>query len=93
MSKKTQKSNTLSLIHISTNGKLERVEIYRKDVEKTNIQIVYRIRVINSGEVEGAVTIEDKLPEGMNLVNNDGTWDCLLYTSELEAMLYLLILI
>ena len=58
-----------------TNGKLERVEIYRKDVEKTNIQIVYRIRVINSGEVEGAVTIEDKLPEGMNLVNNDGTWE------------------
>ncbi len=58
-----------------TNGKLERVEIYRKDVEKTNIQIVYRIRVINSGEVEGAVTIEDKLPEGMNLVNDDGTWE------------------
>ena len=37
-------------------------------------------------KVEGAVTIEDKLPEGMNLVNNDGTWEeqdgiCLLYTS------------
>ena len=58
-----------------TNGKLERVEIYRKDVEKTNIQIVYRIRVINNGEVEGAVTIEDKLPEGMSLANNDGTWE------------------
>ena len=58
-----------------TNGKLERVEIYRKDVEKTKIQIVYRIRVINSGEVEGAVTIEDKLPEGMSLANNDGTWE------------------
>ena len=58
-----------------TNGKLERIEIYRKDVEKTNIQIVYRIRVINNGEVEGAVTIEDKLPEGMSLANNDGTWE------------------
>ena len=58
-----------------TNGKLERVEIYRKDVEKTNIQIVYRIRVINNGEVEGAVTIEDKLPEGMTLANNDRTWE------------------
>ena len=58
-----------------TNGKLERVEIYRKDVEKTNIQIVYKIKVINSGEVEGAVTIEDKLPEGMSLANNDGTWE------------------
>ena len=58
-----------------TNGKLERIEIYRKDVEETNIQIVYRIRVINSGEVEGAVTIEDKLPEGMSLANNDGTWE------------------
>ena len=58
-----------------TNGKLERVEIYRKDVEKTNIQIVYKIRVVNNGEVEGAVTIEDKLPEGMSLANNDGTWE------------------
>ena len=58
-----------------TNGKLERVEIYRKDVEKTNIQIVYKIKVINSGEVEGAVTIEDKLPEGMTLANNDRTWE------------------
>ena len=58
-----------------TNGKLERIEIYRKDVEKTNIQIVYRIRVINNGEVEGAVTIEDKLPEGMTLANNDRTWE------------------
>ena len=58
-----------------TNGKLERIEIYRKDVEETNIQIVYRIRVTNSGEVEGAVTIEDKLPEGMSLANNDGTWE------------------
>ena len=58
-----------------TNGNLERIEIYRKDVEETNIQIVYRIRVINSEEVEGAVTIEDKLPEGMSLANNDGTWE------------------
>ena len=58
-----------------TNGRLERVEIYRKDVEKTNVQIMYKIRVINSGEVEGAVTIEDKIPEGMSVANNDGTWE------------------
>ena len=58
-----------------TNGKLERVEIYRKDVEKTNVQVEYKIKVVNNGEVEGAVTIEDKLPEGMSLANNDGTWE------------------
>ena len=59
----------------ATNGKLERVEIYRKDVEKTSVQVEYKIQVINNGEVEGNVTIEDKLPEGMSLANNDGTWE------------------
>ena len=58
-----------------TNGKLERVEIYRKDVEKARVQVEYKIKVINSGEVEGAVTMEDRLPEGMSLANNDGTWE------------------
>lgn len=39
------------------------------------MQIEYKIKVTNNGEVEGNVTIEDKLQEGMNLENNDETWE------------------
>ena len=59
----------------ATNGKLERVEIYRKSTENTSVQIEYKIKVINTSKVEGRAIIEDKLPEGMSLAHNDGTWE------------------
>ena len=58
-----------------TNGKLEKVEIHRKAAEDTSVQIEYKIKVINSGEVSGNATIEENIPEGMRLANNDGTWE------------------
>ena len=58
-----------------SDGKLEKVEIYRKDAEKTSVQVEYKIKVINSGEVSGNATIEENIPEGMSLANNDGTWE------------------
>ena len=57
------------------NGKLEKVDIYRKSTENTSVQVEYKIKVTNSGEIEGRATIEDKLPEGMSIANNDGTWE------------------
>ncbi len=57
-----------------TNGKLEKVEIYRKAAEDTSVQIEYKIKVSNTGEVSGNATIEENIPEGMSLANNDGTW-------------------
>ena len=30
---------------------------------------------MNTGEVEGRAIIEDRLPEGMSIANNDGTWE------------------
>ena len=58
-----------------TNGKLEKVEIYRKSTESTSVQVEYKIKVMNTGEVNGNATIEENIPEGMSLANNDGTWE------------------
>ena len=58
-----------------TNGKLEKVEIYRKSTEETSVQVEYKIKVSNTGEVSGNATIEENIPEGMRLANNDGTWE------------------
>ena len=55
--------------------KIEKVDIYRKSTETTSVQIAYKIKVMNTGEVEGRAIIEDKIPEGMSLANNDGTWE------------------
>ncbi len=59
----------------ATNGKLEKVDIYRKSTENTSVQVEYKIKVMNTGEVKGRAIIEDKIPEGMSLANNDGTWE------------------
>ena len=58
-----------------TNGKIEKVEIYRKAAEDTSVQVEYKIKVSNTGEVSGNATIEENIPEGMSLANNDGTWE------------------
>ena len=58
-----------------TNGKLEKVEIYRKSTEETSVQVEYKIKVSNTGEVSGNATIEENIPDGMSLANNDGTWE------------------
>ena len=58
-----------------TNGKLEKVEIYRKASERTSVQVEYKIKVNNTGEVSGNASIEEKIPAGMKLANNDGSWE------------------
>ena len=52
-----------------------KVEIYRKAPENTSVQVEYEIKVSNTGEVSGNATIEENIPEGMSLANNDGTWE------------------
>ena len=58
-----------------TNGKLEKVEIYRKASERTSVQVEYKIKVSNTEEVSGNATIEENIPAGMKLANNDGSWE------------------
>ena len=52
-----------------------KVEICRKATENTSVQVEYEIKVSNTGEVSGNATIEENIPEGMSLANNDGTWE------------------
>ena len=58
-----------------SNGKLEKVEIYRKKTEETSVQVEYKVKVMNTGEIAGTAVIEENIPEGMKLANNDGTWE------------------
>ena len=58
-----------------SNNKLTRVEIYRKNVNDTKVEIEYTIKVTNNSEVDGKAIIRENIPEGMSVVNNDGTWD------------------
>ena len=36
---------------------------------------IYKIKVMNTGEISGNAIIEENIPEGMKLANNDGTWE------------------
>ena len=58
-----------------SNGKVEKVEIYRKKTEETSVQVEYKIKVMNTGEISGNAIIEENIPEGMKLANNDENWE------------------
>ena len=58
-----------------SNNKLTRVEIYRKNVNDTKVEIEYTIKVTNNGEVDGKAIIRENIPDGMSVADNDGTWD------------------
>ena len=57
------------------NNKLTKVEIYRKDVDETKVEVEYTIKVTNNEEVDGKAIIRENIPDGMSVVNNDGTWE------------------
>lgn len=47
---------------------LSKIEIARKAVNSTNIQVVYKITVINDGDLTGKGTIQEQIPAGMEFV-------------------------
>ena len=57
------------------NNKLTKVEIYRKDVDETKVEVEYTIKVTNNEEIDGKAIIRENIPDGMSVVNNDGTWE------------------
>ena len=57
------------------NNKLTKVEIYRKNVNDTKVEVEYTIKVTNNEEVDGKAIIRENIPEGMSVAENDGTWD------------------
>ncbi len=58
-----------------SNNKLTRVEIYRKNVNETKVEVEYTIKVTNNEEVDGKAIIRENIPDGMSVADNDGTWD------------------
>ena len=46
-------------------GDLAKAEIYRKNVDSDGLQVIYSIKVTNSGELAGKATILENIPAGM----------------------------
>ena len=57
------------------NNKLTKVEIYRKDVDETKVEVEYTIKVTNNEEVDGKAIVRENIPDGMSVAENDGTWE------------------
>ncbi len=52
---------------------LSKIEIARKAVNTTNIQVVYKITVINDGDLAGKGTIQEQIPAGMEFVRDESS--------------------
>lgn len=52
---------------------LSKIEIARKAVNTTNIQVVYKITVINDGDLAGKGTIQEQIPAGMEFVKDESS--------------------
>ena len=50
---------------------LSKAEVYRKSISSTNIKITYIIKVTNKGEIEGEVTLLEKIPEYLTMEESD----------------------
>ena len=58
-----------------SNNKLTRVEIYRKNVNDTKVEVEYTIKVTNNEEIDGKAIIRENIPDGMSVIDNDETWE------------------
>ena len=71
-----------------SNGKLAKVEIHRKELDKTDIVVEYTIKVSNVGEQAGFTTLLETIPEGftMKAEENNG-WTIENNTAKLKTEL------
>ncbi len=53
------------------NGSLSKVEIHRKEITTTPVEIKYVITVRNTGEIDGKGEVIEKIPEGFEVSNNN----------------------
>ena len=74
-----------------SNGSLTKVEIHRKEITTTPVEIRYVITVSNTGEIDGKGEVVERIPEGFEVssnnpsewvINTDGTMK---YAVELKA--------
>ncbi len=52
---------------IKVNGDLGKAEVYRKAVNTSKIEVVYTLKVTNTGELAGKGTIRESIPSGMTM--------------------------
>ena len=58
-----------------SNGSLTKVEIHRKEITTTPVEIRYVITVSNTGEIDGKGEVIEKIPEGFEVSsNNPSEW-------------------
>ncbi len=50
---------------IRVNGDLGKAEIYRKVVNTSQLEVVYTIKVVNTGDITGKAIIRENIPNGM----------------------------
>ena len=53
------------------NGDIGKVELYRKGVSSNNLKVVYKIKVVNDGEIDGKAVIRENIPEGLRMEEGD----------------------
>ena len=53
------------------NKDIAKVEVKRKKIKDTEVKVVYTIKVTNDGEIEGSAIIEENIPEGMIMLEED----------------------
>ena len=59
-----------------TDEELVKAEVYRKEVDSTKIEVVYKITVRNKGEIAGKAVILEKIPENMKMNKSKNTgWE------------------
>ena len=71
--KKDVSSAIVNGVSNDTYNGLSKIEIARKSVNTTNIQVVYKITVINDGDLAGKGTIQEQIPAGMEFVKDESS--------------------
>ena len=61
---------------LSINGDIGKIEINKKELANAKLQIIYKIRVTNNGELSGTAKLLEKLPAGTTMSSaNNPLWE------------------
>ena len=54
-----------------SDNKLAKIEVVGKQIGNTDIEITYKIKVTNTGEIKGTAVVEDKIPNYFKMAENN----------------------
>ena len=61
---------TLNGENIKNSNELAKIEISSKEIENTELKLLYEITIKNTGEIEGSCIVQDKIPKGFQIVES-----------------------